>query len=770
NILVVASITKILSKFGALQYLEKNADSIPLSEDVVLQIVHHRSLVISKKLEFFRWCSSRPDYNHTANAYSEMLRAIFRFPNQHHNNVIELLALMKRDGVILDSDTLKRILNGLIRAQKFDYALDVLDYIEKDSVIAGNLSPDVYSPVLVALVRKDQISIALPVFFKLLHSQFEDYIPDAFACNELLAGLKKKKMKNEFREVFAKLRETARYPSDRWGYNICIHSFGCWGDLSTALSLFKEMKDRGGSVYPDLCTYNSLIQVFCSLGRLNDALVIWKELKNSSGYEPDRFTYRILIQGCSKSYRINDAMTIFNEMQYNGIRAETVTYNSLMDGLFKSRKLTTACSFFERMVDNRVRASCSTYNIIIDGLYRNGRPEAAYALFSDLKRKGNQFVDVISFSIVVLHLCKEERLDEALRLVEEMESRGFVVDLVTVTSLLMALYRAGHSDFTEKLMKHVRNGNLIPSVFKWKSALESSLMSPQGKERDFTPMFPEVRSIDEILEATKSVASTRSEDGTVKNGDEGEERADEWSSSPYMDELARNLSGDHRYSSHFFTMFRAVRAVGRGEESFDVDMANTYLSLLSGTGKLSSACKVLELLSRGGVGPNSESSLANVFCYGYNSLTSSFIKKGYVKEAWGILLRHFDAGPADVATYSLIVRGLGKMGRADLARSVRDKLTRDGGYLDAVMYNTLIHTLGKAGRLEDARNVFGEMRASGIIPDVVTYNTLIEVHSKAGDVEEANRWLKTMLDNGCAPNHVTDTTLDYLEKEIRKQK
>ncbi|KAL8550966.1 hypothetical protein ACS0TY_000155 [Phlomoides rotata] len=762
DVLVVASIAKTLSKPGGIYSLDKDGDSVPLSEDIVIRILRRGSLDSSKKLDFFRWCSLRQNYKHSLGAYCHMFKVVCFLSHHHENDILELIASMKRDGVKLDSSTLKLILDGFIRNGKYDTALEVLDYVERDLISSSSWGPDIYSPVLVALVRKNQTSIALSVFLKLLDSSLSSptgkniVIPDAIACNELLVGLRKAEMKDEFEQVFGKLRQTKLYPLDRWGYNICIHALGCWGDLSTALSLFKEMKEKSGRFDPDLCTYNSLIHVLCFLGKVKDALIVWEELKVSSGHEPDAFTYRLLIHGCCKSYRINDAMKIFSEMQYNGIRAETVVYNSLLDGLMKSRKLTEACNLFEKMVeDDGVRASCCTYNILIDGLYKNGRPEAAYTMFLDLKRKGNTFVDGVTYSIVILHLCRDDQIGEALKLVKEMEGRGFVVDLVTITSLLTAICRQGQWDWTERLMKYVREGHLVPSILKWKSVMEGSMRSPQSRKRDFTPMFPSISDVSTILNLSKS-------DEAKEGAKQFDYESDEWSSSPYMDMLANEFtSHSRRRSPQSFSMSRGVRVVNKGENSFDIDMVNTYLSIFLAKGKLSLACKLFEIFTNMGVNPVS---------YTYNSIMSSFIKKGYFKEAWGVLHAMGDTvSPTDIATYNVIIQGLGKMGRADLANGVVEKLYEEGGYLDIVMYNTLINALGKAGRIDEAVKLFEQMKSSGINPDVFTYNILIEVHSKGGRLKEAYKFLKMMLDAGCAPNHVTDTTLDFLGKEIERR-
>lgn len=673
---------------------------------------------------------------------------------------------MREDHVVVDSNTFKLLLDTYIKSGKFESALDVIDYMEESGT---SLNPRVYDSFLVALIRKNQLGSALSIFFKLLDACDDglsvELLPGSFVCNELLVALKKSDMKLEFKQVFDKLREKKGFEFNTCGYNICIHAFGCWGDLNTALRLFKEMKEKslaGVSADPDLCTYNSLIQVLCFVGKVKDALVVWEELK-VSGHEPDEFTYRNIIQGCCKSYRIDDAMKTFNEMQYNGFLPNTVVYNSLLDGMFKARKVTEACQLFEKMVQAGVRASSWTYNILIDGLCRNGRAEAAYTLFCDLKKKG-QFVDAITFSIVVLQLCKEGHLEEALRLVEEMESRGYVVDLVTITSLLIGFHKQGRWDWTDRLMKHIRDGKTLLNVLRWKTEMEASLKSSKNKKKDYTPMFPS-KDINEIISLMGSADlkmdyNPGSEDYPVEDKEDNTSADfDQWSSSPYMDKLANQLDSDS-HSSKLFSLSRGQRVEDKGMDSFDMDMVNTFLSIFLAKGKLNVACKLFEIFTDMGLNPVS---------YTYNSMMSSFVKKGYFNQAWGILSEMGEkVCPTDIATYNLIIQGLGKMGRADLASSVLDKLMKQGGYLDVVMYNTLINALGKAGRIDEANKLFQQMRASGINPDVVTFNTLIEVHSKTGRLKEAYKFLRMMLDSGCSPNHVTDTTLDFLGKEIDK--
>ncbi|KAK8495427.1 hypothetical protein V6N12_044401 [Hibiscus sabdariffa] len=230
------------------------------------------------------------------------------------------------------------------------------------------------------------------------------------------------------------------------------------------------------------------------------------------------------------------------------------TYNSLIHVL---------CSVGK----DGVRASCWTYNILIDGLFRNGRAEAAYTMFCDLKKKG-QFVDGVTYSIVVLQLCKD-RLEEALRLVEEMEARGFLVDLVTITSLLVEFYKQGRWDWTERLMKHIRDGHLVPNVLKWKANMETLMKKTPKNRKDYTPLFPSRGDFSEMR--SYAGQATGSNDDFEYCDEKGQEMSfietDQWSSSPYMDQLANQVKSTE-HASRLFSLIRGAKSSRKGDWFF----------------------------------------------------------------------------------------------------------------------------------------------------------------------------------------------------------
>lgn len=816
RILEVASICQALRKGGRDVNKALSVLSIKVDEDVVVGVIRG-GLDVEKTLDFFKWAGLQNGFKHHAKTYTPM---IWRLCRAGKSELLpSLLHDLKRDNCTVDASTCKRLLHSFIKAGMFDKALEVLDSTEE--LGSDKINPQLYNSLLVALLKNDQVHMALSLFNTMLKANIHPYTS---ASNRLLVALRKANMMAEFEKSFLDLR-TARCDFDSWSYNICIHAFGIVGQVDVAEKLFEEMKDRGCA--PDLCTYNCLIAVRCKAGRLNEAVNIFEGMKED-GPDPNAVTYGTLIRGFCKVNKISEAHKIFNEMAYNGCNPELIVYNALLDGLFKVGNLADACQFFEKMVQEGVVPNSCSYNILIDGLIKKGRAAAAYKLFDDLKKK-KQCVDAVTYSIMILYFCKVGRVEDSLGLLEEMESRGLVPDMVTITSLLIALRKSCKRDWAHQLMKRIGDSTVIPNIVRWTAEMEEitktrkeearnqtsifvnnndnfdSLYSqqfvPKDKKKENENFLPadqmfgtKTQMNDHIVENStpkdlgvgtatdednQEVTNRRefsirfSSDMSLSNingidAEEGSQNSNENTFTYYISrgttdyavkqDISEKNCNSEAYPS--FLVFRGRRIQGRGIDSFNNDMFNTYMSFFSKQGKINVACKLFQYMIEKGSDPRT---------YTYNTLLSGFVKKGYFDEAWGLFL---EMGRklcvADIATYNSIIDGLGKTGETDMVYAVLEAMLRKGGYLDIMMYNTLINTAGKGGQLDDADNLFRRMTESGLTPDVVTYNTLIEVYSKAGRVKEAYGFLRMMIDAGCSPNHVTDTILDFLEKQIEK--
>ena len=69
-----------------------------------------------------------------------------------------------------------------------------------------------------------------------------------------------------------------------------------------------------------------------------------------------------------------------------------------------------------------------------------------------------------------------------------MEAKSFIADLTIIASYLIGFHEQGRWDWTERLMKHIHDGNLVPNVLKWKANMEALMKNPPTNRKDYTPI------------------------------------------------------------------------------------------------------------------------------------------------------------------------------------------------------------------------------------------------------------------------------------------
>nr|CAB3498454.1 unnamed protein product [Digitaria exilis] len=514
----------------------------PLPLPVHLHILRHPALPPASKLSFFL-AATPPASPLLASTFPLLLRTLAAGSPPLLDALLPFALSSPCLATLLPS-----LLASLLSASRLDAALALLDAAPPD------LLPRLAAAALPSLIDSPDPIAAVPAIRRLL--PIASHPPPVRATNRLLQVLSKENLCDDFRYVFDEMSRRG-LPSNVRFYNICIHAFGKWRQLDMSLKLFGAMKAATPPVVPDICTYNSVIRALVVGGRVADALVIFDEMR-SFGIEPDVFTYRAVMNGCCKSFRMDDALLVFQEMRSRSAVSDVVVYNSLLDGLFKAKKLDEACGFFETMVADGIQCSASTHNTVIDGLFKNGRAEAACRLFYELRRKG-QLLDGISYSIMVREFCKEgvgDQVAEALELVKEMEQRGFVVDLVTITSLLIGFNRSKRWDLEEQIVKFIRDSSVLPDAIRWKSNMMVALRGPQDRGKDGTAMFSFDGNMDDVMSLVNPVGCSDSGEVPPNN-----DPKDDWSLSPHLDHLAKHA--DSLNNSAIFTMHRGQRVQGK---------------------------------------------------------------------------------------------------------------------------------------------------------------------------------------------------------------
>ncbi|KAF8394680.1 hypothetical protein HHK36_020897 [Tetracentron sinense] len=109
---------------------------------------------------------------------------------------------------------------------------------------------------------------------------------------------------------------------------------------------------------------------------------------------------------------------------------------------------------------------------------------------------------------------------------------------------------------------------------------------------------------------------------------------------------------------------------------------------------------------------------------------------------------------------SAMISILGRLGRADLAKSVFETANIEGYGNTVYAFSALISAYGRSGFCEEAIRVFESMKDSGLRPNLVTYNAVIDACGKGGvDFNRAVKIFDEMVSNGVQPDRITFNSL-----------
>uniref|UniRef100_A0A2N9F0A4 Pentacotripeptide-repeat region of PRORP domain-containing protein n=1 Tax=Fagus sylvatica TaxID=28930 RepID=A0A2N9F0A4_FAGSY len=184
--------------------------------------------------------------------------------------------------------------------------------------------------------------------------------------------------------------------------------------------------------------------------------------------------------------------------------------------------------------------------------------------------------------------------------------------------------------------------------------------------------------------------------------------------------------------------YETVGGVVRGLESIGcLTKAQTFLLLL-------------RIYWRGGMYHMVFEAFEQMGCYGFspntfarNVIMDVLFKIGRVDVAikWRRIkcwVRMITLGiPISVNVWSILIDGICRLRRIDIACSLLEKMVKTGSSPNVVTYTTLIKGFMESKMVEDAFHVLNLMKSEGYAPDLVLCNVLIDCLSKVGRYDDA---------------------------------
>ncbi|XP_014508083.1 pentatricopeptide repeat-containing protein At1g55890, mitochondrial-like [Vigna radiata var. radiata] len=349
------------------------------------------------------------------------------------HNEVKLKRLVKKFKKASDIDRFRKKTSiyeetvwRLARVKRFRCIRDILEHQKQYSDIYN----EDFSVRLISLYGKsDMPKHARMVFDEMPHRKCNRTV---LFFNALLDAYLHSKKFNVVDELFKTLPTQLSIEPDLVSYNTLIKAFCKNGYFDSALSVLKEMEEKG--VNPDSITFNTLLDGLYSKGSFEDGEKVWGQM-GAKNVTPDASSYCSKLVGLVREKKAGEIVEFFREMEkkageavefFRGIEKVgemrdqiciDVMINAAMKGFVNDGNLDKVKKLVLEITNFDFDLHKSTYSIFVPFLREKGDLETAFRLCSHISKQGGR-VDVSLMQLLVDKLVDEGMISIAKYIVE----------------------------------------------------------------------------------------------------------------------------------------------------------------------------------------------------------------------------------------------------------------------------------------------------------------------------------------------------------------
>jgi pentatricopeptide repeat protein len=150
-------------------------------------------------------------------------------------------------------------------------------------------------------------------------------------------------------------------------------------------------------------------------------------------------------------------------LKARGIQPTQVTYGILVDGLINDNKLERASEVVGAMSEDGCAMNTVLGTTLVKGFARAGDVDQAMKIYEQMRTGSNMLPDLITFSILIKAHCDADRLEDSLKLLEEMLQLGLKPDEVVFNNLLTGCAKQGNAELGKRLYSDMIASGVRPS-------------------------------------------------------------------------------------------------------------------------------------------------------------------------------------------------------------------------------------------------------------------------------------------------------------------
>lgn len=382
---------------------------------------------------------------------------------------------------------------------------------------------------------------------------------------------------------------------------------------------------------------------------------LWAKEQTPYGHSPESYNSMVDILGRAKRFKL--MWQLVDEMSVLAEYVSLETMSKVIRRLARAGKYQEAIEAFKRIEKYGVSKDTAAMNVLMGALVKEGSVEDAHNVFEELK--GSIPFNLTSFNVLIHGYCKAKKLDEAWKIMEEVEKHGFEADVISYTAFIEAHCRDKDFRNVDKILVQMEQKGCRPNAVTF-----TIIMHALGKAK-------------QINEALKIYEKMKKE-GCVAD-------------SSFYSSLIFMLGKAGRLKD----VKEIVEDMAKQGVNPDVLTYNTMISCACAHSEEETALRLLRKMEEDSCKPELKT---------YHPLLKMFCKKKRMK-VLKLLLDHMFKNDVSIeaGTYSILVRGLCENGKLHLACSFFGEMVSKGMVPKDSTFKMLKEELERKRMLEEMK-------------------------------------------------------------------
>ncbi|CAI9091937.1 OLC1v1027058C1 [Oldenlandia corymbosa var. corymbosa] len=424
-----------------------------LSQTAVLHTLRLIQLP-SKALHFFHW-AYRSGFSHTPQSYLLMLEILCRARNFHSARNFLFSIPQKSNGAVkLEDKHFNTLIRAFGEAGLFKESLNIFQTMKSIGV-----SPSVvtFNNLFLILFKRSRTGKVFELYDEMLKTY--GVTPDLYSFNILIRGFCKNSMVDEafrifkemenlsekgefdkaeklFQELFEKeilLRDDGSTPLVA-SYNSMFIYLSETGKTEMADRVLRQLLKRGKQ---DASAFKTLIMGHCREGAFKAAFDLMVVMLRRD-FLPDVESFEFVIDGLLQMDEAVLAHKTLEMMLKSSHLPRTSTFHRILAELVRKGYVGESYSLVNLMLEKKIRQNANIATDTVKMLYEGGLKDKAFGIISCLYENGY----LVNFEEIITFLCQQKKLLEAQKLLLFGTKSGQRFDIGVYDVLLIGLCKS----------------------------------------------------------------------------------------------------------------------------------------------------------------------------------------------------------------------------------------------------------------------------------------------------------------------------------------